>query len=205
MRIGWRINLVLLLLVLTATASAQELGGRLRGPRTEVEATYETLRSFTSRDVRAEFAKLPPATQGDVWTVHLLRVIAAHPELTHEQRGVLFEALGLIASGAFEADRNSPDWNERVREPLTQIEKRARVLLAPELVQKALFDLSPIASLERAQRRPSKVTTNETCHCNTTGTDCSPSVPCVRTFPRCTLAQGCGPMYLDGCNGLCQF
>lgn len=202
---GWRVKFALLLLVLTATASAQDLEGRMRGARLEVESTYETLRTFNGRDVKAQFAKLSPAMQGDVWTLHLLRVMAAHPELTHEQRGVLFEALGLIASGAFEADRNSPEWNQRVREPLAQIEKRARALLSPELVQVALFDLSPVASLERLQRRPSKFVTNETCHCNTTGTDCSPSVPCVRTFPRCTLAQGCGPMYLDGCNGLCQF
>jgi hypothetical protein len=205
MRTKRSILLVSLVLLFTVTASAQELKGRLRGAQLEVEASYDTLRSFNGRDVKPEFAKLTPQMQADVWTLHLVEVIADHPELTHEQRSVLFEALGFIASGAFEADRNSPDWNTQVREPLTYIEKRAKALLSPELVQIALYDLNKEAALERLHRPTFRVTTNETCHCNQAGNDCFPSVPCERGFPKCTLAQGCGPMYLDICNGLCQF
>lgn len=194
-----------LALLVAATASADDLAGRLRGARADAERTYDVLRSFNRSDVKVQFAALTPQLQADVWTVHLTRVIAEHPELTPDQRGVLFEALGLIASGAFEADRNDPEWNARVREPLAHIEARARLLLSPELVMVALYDLDRDAALSRLERRRFRIGTNETCHCNTTGTDCSPNVPCVREFPRCTLAQGCGPMYLDGCNGLCQF
>lgn len=205
MRMKRGVVLIGVVLLFALTLTAQELPGRLRGAEVDVAATYDHLRSFNGREVKAEFAKLPAQMQADVWTMHLVQVIADHPELTPDQRGVLFEALGLIASGAFEADRTSPEWTTRVREPLAHIEARAKALLSPELVQIALYDLDRDAALSRLKRATRRVTTNETCNCHQGGTDCSPDVPCERGFPRCTLAQGCGPMYLDGCNGTCQF
>lgn len=186
-------------------ATAQEQHGRFRGTLTDVQSKYEALQALSVRDVKDAFTQLTPQVRGDIWTLHLLRVIGDHPELTHEQRGVLFEALGLIASGAFEMDASDPEWTTRVREPLQQIEKRAALLLPADLVRVALYGLTRDAAQTRVGPGRFGIRTNETCHCQIGGTDCYPSVACERNFPRCTLTIGCGPMYLDGCNGLCQF
>jgi hypothetical protein len=203
MRIHRTALITALVLLCGTAASAQEYEARLRGARADVEVRYESLQTLSAGEAKAEFANLSHREQGDVWTFHLLRVIGDHPELTADQRGVLYEALGLVASGAFEIERNDPSWTARVSEPLSHVRARAELLLPPDLVRVALYGLSRDAAMLGTRSR--QLTTNATCNCHQGGTDCSPSVPCLRPPPRCTLAQGCGPMFLDGCNGECQF
>ena len=183
-------------------AYGQEFEGRFRGVRAEVEATYANLQTLSTENIRDEFALLTPQMQGDVWTLHLLRVLDDHPELSHEQRSVFYEALGLIASGMFEAERRSPAWQTQFREQLAYIEVRARQLLPRALVRAALYNLNGEAAGSR------NVTANGTCRCYSLAeeNECGGSMWCGRTDELCTrTSSGCGPAFLDPCNGICVY
>jgi hypothetical protein len=208
MRVQRTILLAASVLFCAIAASGQEFEGRLRGARAEVEASYAELQTLSAGDVREQFAKLTPQMQGDVWTTHLLRVLDDHPELSHEQRGVFYEALGLIASGMFEADKRSPAWQTQFREQLTYLDGRARQLLPPELHHRALYSLNREAARVLFQPGRRDVTVNYICHCNTINgaLDCGGDKTCYRIGQECTrTTAGCGQFFQDPCNGLCYY
>lgn len=192
-----------LVLLSAGTAMAQERSSRLRLAQPDVAAKYESLRTLSKRDLRPEWVQLTPAMKSGIWTLHLTQFLDDHPELTAEQRSVVFEALGLIASGALEVDYRSPEYATRVLEPARQLERRARTLLPNELVREALLQLSPAA--EPAGPGGFKVASQNTCHCRISagGEDCGWSGTCVQDPNICAFYPYCGPMMMEACDGIC--
>lgn len=190
------------LLFVSSHAAAQERAGRLRNASPDIAAKYEALRALGAEDVQAEWVQLSPAVKRGIWTLHLTQFLDDHPELTAEQRGVIFEALGVTGSGAYEVDPRSPEYAAHVLEPMRQLHARAKALLPRELVREAFLQLGPGGGLSGGRRF--QVTVQETCHCRTGTDDCGPGIPCIRPTPRyCTFYYACGPMFTEGCNGLC--
>jgi len=71
----------------------------LRNARADVLTVYSTLRVMPRGDAKLSFSQLSPEMKADVWTLHLEQFLDEHQNLLEEQREVIFEGLGLLASG----------------------------------------------------------------------------------------------------------
>ncbi|MCU1228887.1 MAG: hypothetical protein JWO97_1771 [Acidobacteria bacterium] len=65
-----------------------------------------------------------------LWTVQLEHFINQHPELDHEQRSVVYEALGLLAAGTMEGNATSEDFTAQTRE----LQQRAAPVFPPSWI-----------------------------------------------------------------------
>ena len=120
-------------------AFAQDAGGFRRNV---VDApTYEELRSLSLPELRQVLDTMPGQAVQDAWTAHLLAFLAAHPELSDDQRDVVFQGLGLVASGIFNIDHADPRWVASVDAPIRRLLTRARAVMPRELVVAAFFTL----------------------------------------------------------------
>lgn len=132
--------LMLVLVVCAMAAGAAERSVALRNPEPEVRLRYDSLQFMDRQELRETMASLTPKMQADVWTLHLLRVLRAHPEFTAEQRSLIYEGLGLIASGIFEIDRKSPEWTSQARETLLGLTRRVNAAFPPEIARSLMSD-----------------------------------------------------------------
>lgn len=180
-------------------AMAQERAAGLRLAQPDAAAKYEFLRTLSKSDMRSEWVQLSPAMKRGIWTLHLTQFLDDRPELTPEQRGVVFEALGLIASGIFEVDYRSPEYATRVLEPVRQLERRARAVMPKELVREVLLQLSP-----EAGRPGFRAAAQNTCYCRrSAGSEDCPGGMCVQDPNWCAFYPYCGPMMMEACDGVC--
>jgi hypothetical protein len=170
----------------------------LRNPRSAVVAQYSRMAALPIEQRKEIYGNLPVQMQGDVWTFHLESFLLDHPDLSPEQRAVVYEALGLIQSGALIPD-----------ESLRHLELHARAALSAELVDAAFLALGPRAApLISAKLIPRSLSD---CECSTVSDYCcfmdcptSPTPKCVRGRKSCTLvSSGCGFLWQYGCNGIC--
>jgi hypothetical protein len=72
--------------------------------RDEVTREYESIASSPRWAARMRFRELDASMRRDVFILHLTVFMEQHPELTTDQRGVIYEAIGLLASGTLEDD-----------------------------------------------------------------------------------------------------
>lgn len=56
--------------------------------------------------------------RSDLWTTHLTRALVEMPDLTPEQRAIILQGIGLVATGVLDVSREHPEWERLVREPL---------------------------------------------------------------------------------------
>lgn len=83
---------------------------------------------------------MTPQMHADVWTLHLTRILRAHPEFTPGQRSLIHEGLGLIASGIFEIDRSSREWTVEGRQTLRDFSNRVNAAFPPEIARALMSD-----------------------------------------------------------------
>ena len=207
-------TLVAMLLVIGAVAvqgGSQIASGEdfpkmsLRNARTDVMSVYSdlSLRPMTER--RVLFRTLSPGMQSDLWIVNLQQFLVAHPELTVEQRSVVFEGLGILGAGVFDSADKAGELYIAAR----NLESRAKTLISTELLREAFVDLggrdvaSPLPAVFAPRRTP-RTLDDVNCACATTDDWCGDItgvVYCARI--ECTFTTGCGWIFLDACNGLC--
>jgi hypothetical protein len=113
-----------------------------------------------------------------------------------------------VSSGVFDVPRERADWEFRVHAPLSFLASEANRLfgaqVARELVSRIGGPEPPSYGYLRSDGKTA-ISTNDTCNCAVGTGDCGDISLCVgRPTVHCTLAQGCGPMLMDGCSGLCQ-
>lgn len=123
-----RVNTVLLLCLFAAIAtSAQDHRTPLsRRAAPEIISKYLAISGLNVREQRAAYLLEPTDVRSDLWTLHLESFLAQHPDLTPEQRAVVFEAIGLLATGIMEIHRSDPGWDANVRLPLNTLTLHAR-------------------------------------------------------------------------------
>lgn len=187
-----------LLFVMPVSAYSQQASPiPLRNPRTAVIAQYARMAALPIEQRKEIYGLLPVQMQSDVWTFHLESFLLDHPDLNAEQRGVVFEAVGLIQSGVLAPDAS-----------LQHLEARARAALPPDMMDAAFLKLGPQRVVTSAKLIPRALSD---CECSTVSdyccfTDCptSPTPKCARGRKTCTLvASGCGFLWQYGCNGIC--
>lgn len=171
----------------------------LRNDRSEVERIYTDL----SSKERAEdvIAEVGGSLRRDLWTVHLQRALRELPDLTDEQRVVVYGAIGLAAS----SDRGD------LLETARFLERQAADAFPPAQAR-AIFSelgshvdltgLTPVGNQEHLKVLQCNCDWDSmfSCATPTEPYDCYPSsadLPCRFT------QWGCGFLGLFACNGLC--
>jgi hypothetical protein len=189
-------------------ALAQQAGTRNREASPEV--SYDLVRTLTPSDVKLVYAEMPAYERQELWTAHLLTFLAEHPELDEPQRAVVLQALGLVRTGIFAIDPQSPRYRTAVQAPLDRIIASARALLPRELVVQAFFTIgtpAPRSGRETgAGRAPWSVRTNTyNCECATPYVWCPDEArECVTdSFCAAVRSYDCGPFFVYACDGMC--
>lgn len=187
----------------------------LRHERAAVDQELNRISTFPMLQRRERFADLPVAMQQDLFTLHLERYIADHPDLPTEQLSVLYEGIGLLVSGRLEIDRKSAAWDRDVKPLLDAFTARARQVLPPNVIHEAILTLGTPEEVTLALPKDGRFRVRP----NTPDCECSTESDWCGSFcPTCPLVQckasawpitciptysGCGTWWQYGCNGMC--
>ena len=188
------------------TAFAQTLTKSSAEKRSELERRYESLANLAPPDRRIAVVEMQPAEQDALWSIHINRFLADHPDLTVEQRSIVFEALGLVTAGVIQ--RISSGKADEVRkglDELAQLEFRAKTVLRRDLARALLAEIGPPQPDEplRSASRLRITPLNTSCNCNIISDYCWFG-DCMFGSDQCTRQPwGCGTFFQDPCNGLC--
>lgn len=202
--------LLFVLLLCAMVAGAQERSIPLRNPHPEVQAKYESIQFLSRAELREVMGTMAPKMAADVWTVHIVRILRVHPEFTAAQRSLIYEALGLIASGSFEIDRASREWTELGRPTVLDLTKRVNTAFPADIARALMLDpRDPLMTLpspgDRRDRRGLKSQGWEWCYCSVFyQTDCEFADCFDDSHPPCLVWNGCGPWTFDACDGVCR-
>lgn len=174
----------------------------LRNPRSDVRALYAAMTAANHHEI---YHSVPKDMQSDLWTIHLTRALVENPNLSAEQRAVILQGIGLVATGALEIDREDPQWEHLVHEPVQALEREAKVLFERPVARAFLTQLYSTISLS-IEGTPSPIIPN--CTCSTESDWCCPTPTCIGecTSGRliCTPQQGCcGTFFRYDCDGEC--
>lgn len=201
--------LLLVLLLSAMVAGAQERFIPLRNPYPEVQAKYDSIQFLNRAELREAMGTMAPTMAADIWTVHIVRILRAHPEFTPAQRSLIYEALGLIVSGSFEIDRASREWLEQGRPTLRDLAKRVNAAFPDDIARSLMLDprdplmTLPLPGGPRDRRLESQGW--EWCHCSIYyDMECHFSNCADPPVIGCLVWNGCGPWTFDACDGICQ-
>jgi hypothetical protein len=208
--------------ILVAITCSLRADAPLKNAREIVETTYDKLSGLSIDDRRAAYKKLPAAMQDDVWTVHLERFLATRFDLTDDERSVILEGLGFLATSPGSVGRHDAEWEIRVGRPLQQLSNRGKTLCRYEIIRAAFGVLGP--EPQRKARQATVAPPNSAhlwndklvahagrgimgpCTCNRNDDWCRmwPEDPLSCTEVDCTLTDdGCGWFWRKPCNGQC--
>jgi hypothetical protein len=196
---------VVVSLLLASTAQGADLP--LRNARADVVGKYQTLRLLEKQELRAAWAPLSPEMRADIWTMHIVELLNEHPELTPGQRSLVYEGLGLIASGIFNVDRQNPDAVAAARQTVRQYSERVFAQIPPEIAGSVMYELRDVRTPTFSDRinrfRPRA---QATCNCSGDWSyyDCGDFYFCDTGEATCIFYYACGPWMFDTCNGMCE-
>lgn len=207
---------IMLLLGASVSLVAQEQRSEapLRNAEVQVTAHYATVRSLSRPAARTFFRELAPEMQADLWTIHIDRFVRAHPELNDEQRGLAYEAIGMIASGFPEWIGGSSEEAAREQAVLQRFRTRALAAFPYELAQEAFSQLgkyvkvgeTPIGRGE-PRLRVAPHWPEPPCDCSMSSDFCdqatNPTGYRCKADPCVTDTWGCGWFWWQACTGLC--
>jgi hypothetical protein len=178
-----------------------------------VERLYGSLERFAKPDRVRFYNEQPPTVRRDLWVIHLEHVLAANPQLTSEERGVILEAIGLILSGGVRFDLPLSDQAPAAIASIEELESRAKLVLPPQML---VPTFGALGGAERAlpdflgRRLGASVVDDCTCHVGSQYTCDNPTGPepyCIYPLPpkSCAPTQGgCGFFFMESCNGICS-
>jgi hypothetical protein len=196
--------------------TAANLQGQTPPRQFGADETYEHLSSLKSVERRAEYQRLTPSIQDGVWLAHLKRFFGERVDLTDDERGVVLEAIGFLATAPASIDRNDPEWEIKVARPLQALERRAKQLCRPEIAKAALTMLGP----EDQPSHRGGATANGVlprvvpniaqplfpCECSMESDWCDilPTSPLRCNGISCYRSpDGCGTLWRHPCDGIC--
>lgn len=213
----------LVLLVAVALVTVASFGSAQTFHDSEQLVTFEHGRLAAADDAhlaRYLFQNLAATMRRDVTILHLKYFIEDHPELTSEQRLLVFEAIGILAAGAAEADHSTAAWNDEFEPALRTIEQRARQVFEPRLLREAFLGFGQTDEPSRpahgkitgdATARWRLKTETDDCDCSVAHNWCdlisNPDPNCVSTIhpDNCVHSDsGCGFLEIYACDGLCS-
>ncbi|HEX8253694.1 MAG TPA: bacteriocin fulvocin C-related protein, partial [Thermoanaerobaculia bacterium] len=125
-------------------------------------------------------------------------------------RDVVYQALGVLATGIFAIDRSSPRWQTDVEAPLSRTIARAKLVMPRNLVAAAFYTLSDDNGLAASpvSRGALRIGVNAVdCECSTQDSWCPEPLVCQGRRPGafCTPvpSYNCGPFFTFACDGMC--
>ncbi|HEU4888580.1 MAG TPA: bacteriocin fulvocin C-related protein [Thermoanaerobaculia bacterium] len=167
----------------------------------EVAAVYKALSALDGRERKALFQALTSEAKAGIWKMHLEVFLVEHDDLTADQRALVSQMAGLVRPSLYDAPGaagifavNSVTSTDEI-DPLIA---RASMIFSPGTVDSLLYRLGPPADGRTRATRRWRIQTNSMCDCSTVYPECDCD------GGGCIKWKGCGPMQLDGCNGLCQ-
>jgi hypothetical protein len=184
--------IVVVLLVVVAVPVLAEQRERSIG------AMYDGLSALSCGQRRLAYSGYSREQQLALWTVHLQKFLASHPNLTSAQRAVVDEGLGMIASGAL----------DRVEDPATTsvvqaFQERAQRQFDGDTFKEAFVRLGGRPVSAAGARLPGLVQTTLVPFCNCDQIEDCGGGPC-NFFRPCWEVIACGPFGMDYCLGLCD-
>jgi len=199
-------------LVCSSLVAAESPAAKARG--TALEAQYEALTAVSGDAQKELYRTLSIEDRQAVWSLHLARFLAERRELSPEARSVIFEGLGLLSGGLFERLRSTDAAVvEQAKADLEQLKIRGRAAMPLELAIAAFGRLdgnnmqhsgdvdAPDHDASRLRVRANII---PYCSCNVGSDFCSYGY-CIYTPRSCIFTpDGCGWMWIEGCNGQCS-
>lgn len=214
----------------TGATGDDDAARQLASEPLEVAQTYEALLSKSKRDRMSAYGDLPSSMKSAIWIHRCLTALAQHPEFTQAQRAMLRDALALFTPELFEISPSSPDWSNRVDQPLRNLANRAKAAFGFGLAGKLFAQLEP--DNPPAAAPPAREAYPELQQVNPQGLSQSPKTlrPVPDALPRCSCStasdycalewgsdwyclaggcvwgtnRGCGTVLAYPCNGLCD-
>lgn len=188
-----------------APTSAQDpISGDSRVRRVEVSRVYDSLTSLDPRERRAEYGNFAPALRAELWILHLTNFLKNRPELTVEQRSLVFEAVGLMQTRTLDLTPVDAKLDSPSNRALFDFERRAHLAFDKETYRAAFVLLGP-AQIKLPDRVKMGVRSDGVdCDCNTGDDTCHPSSQGCQTWTACDwTVDGCGTFGTYWCDGLC--
>lgn len=189
-----------LVLILPMTLAAAESRILLRNPRGNVAATYASISSLPTPLARAAFRSQSVTMQSDLWLFHLERFLNSHLELADDQRNVILEAIGLLATGVTDDRELGGEPAPHVQRALALLTEHARTVLGQELSAEAFTGLGSPSVTTRSRIAP--LMGSPECNCSGDSDWCEGNEYSCRTT-KCTPTWGCGTLFLYPCTGIC--
>jgi len=183
-------------------AQAQPVSSSIfRNTKEDVVSQYASISHLDVEQRKSIYISLTPEMQNDLWLLHTQLWLEDHPDISDEQRDVVFQALGILATGG----KKSP----QLQGAIGRLQQRARDVFPPELLRSAFLELGATVSREPNRLGGLRVTPLAyDCECSTADDWCAilPTNPlkCFRGRGICAFTQdGCGWWLDKGCNGVC--
>jgi len=195
----------------SAGALAQPAETPIDVQRIDIAAEYLSLRTLPSAEVREAYHSMPSTMRRELWTEHLVTFLREHPELDTDQRSVILEGIGLLATGILDIDPSDLRRRELAGVEIERVVAKAKQVLPQELAWAAFYRLNH-ASKQRSNTPPERFRVRT----NTVECECSHYLGgCEEPYPICVPRNGvgfcvpvpsynCGPYYYYACDGLCQ-
>jgi hypothetical protein len=214
MRLSGAIALIMVV-SLTTTAEASSSHSVLRNNPADVMITYARIASASPAERRNLFVEASPSMKADLWLIHLENFVTDHDDLTPGQRSVIFEAVGMVASGLFE----EPDpgrLSERFAKPFELMQAHARAEFPKALLIAAFATLGPTNNTAPKPSRPGLLPRVNglpleppECGCHWANDFCdsitNPDHTCILWGYNCKETNsGCGWLYYQSCDGFCE-
>jgi hypothetical protein len=189
-----------------------------------VLTTYSVLVPLTTKEQIAIARELPDHMRAALWLVHLNGFLRTHPELTDDQKLIVYQAIGFAASGNLEIPRTSVVWQTKVLPMLGRLKKAVELEFPADLALEAFYHIG--TAMPGAPRASEPIIDHERllgthtalhpiplfvdCDCNsenhlftTCGSPSSPERCRVDGQHQCTPHVDCGFLWADSCDGLC--
>jgi len=167
----------------------------------EVASVYKALSVLDGRERKALFQALTSEAKAGIWKMHLDVFLAEHDDLTADQRTLVSLLAGVVRPSHYDAPGAAGIFAVSSAASTGEIEPliaRASMIFPPDTVDSLLYRLGPPLDGRNRTPRRWRIQTNSMCDCSTVYPECDCD------GGGCIKWKGCGPMQLDGCNGLCQ-
>ena len=186
----------------------------------ELPTTERELTSFSVVYRKAIFGALPIQVQERLWREHLTSFVRDDSPLNPLQQSIVAEAIANLHE-FFDPEATSTARKDRARQFMLRLSGSfpkdlqgmvfSRLGGGPTSTQtlSSLFSRPAAASSFLDSHRLStrlglSRVGSQVCWCHVSDQDCDMFVECVQQGPACTETdQGCGPFWLDSCNGTC--
>jgi hypothetical protein len=220
--------IIFLLAMVPAPAFAQTSTLPLRSARETVVQVYAMISESSPAEAKEIYQTLSIDLKADLWLLQIEQFLQGNPTLTLQQRAIVMEAVGLLATGVIRDGARDVATQEQIADLASRADAvftRSQRALFGQLGSAAVafasnpFQGSSEAEIPSTASRslrtlavPTKIGSNVTCECNTDPsqdfcyeTPTSPSNKCRFSPGACTRTTCCcGWFWQEACNGLCN-